>query len=86
MKYLALILLVLSANANAYMESTTMDGSKIILTLNECEGFHDAYQAFITKDSSVLSFGCWKADRKSIIVLWDKKDLMHYSFKEFKLK
>ena len=60
MKYLALILLVLSANANAYMESTTMDGSKIILTLNECEGFHDAYQAFIRKENPSLCCGIKK--------------------------
>lgn len=88
MKYLALILLALSASAQAatFAESTTMDGSKIILTLLPCEAHKDTYQAFITKEGEVLSQGCWKATRSEFLILWNEKTLSHYAIRGWILK
>jgi len=87
MKHLifALMLISLNCNAKEFAESTTMDGSRIVLYTEPCKTHENSSEASIIKHNKIIALGCWKSTTDSILVIWGES-LQKYSYKGWTLK
>jgi hypothetical protein len=87
MKYLMCVLMLISSNCNAevFAESTTMDGSRIVLHTEPCKAHKNSSEASIIKDDKIIALGCWKSSKEGFLVIWGDT-LQRYSYKGWTLK
>lgn len=87
MRYLICVLMLISSNCNAkvFAESTTMDGSKIVLHTEACKTHKNSSEASIIKDDKIIALGCWKSTTEGFVVIWGDT-LQQYSYKGWTLK
>ena len=83
-KILVLLLLCLSAHANADTVAWMANngGGKIILTDRNCEADSRQFMAYTTSNSISTQFGCWFSDDSMVHITWESTG----SFKSYALE
>jgi len=81
----SLIVCAKNSKAEVFAESTTMDGSRIVLHTEPCKPFKNSKEASIIKDDKIIALGCWKSSKEGFLVIWGDT-LQRYSYKGWTLK
>ena len=81
----SLIVCAKDSKAEVFAESTTMDGSRIVLHTEACKAHKNSSEASIIKDNKIIALGCWKSTTEGFVVIWGDT-LQRYSYKGWTLK